>query len=408
MKKLLLSMVAILFAINAYAQPSTITYQGVLTDANGATVTETPNITFSLFDSETNGTQLWTETHNNVQVANGLFQVELNSIANNWGTANFATNMWLQITVAATTLSPRVKFNASGYALATAGITDVGSGKIITDEERQRWNDAIPDTIRHPENDVYLGGLIASYPTALVVNQDGLVTSEKKHVLVFKVPSNGVIEQRFSYINILNTASGLVVSLEDQKRMLVSKVFDYTTKPYEKSYKIIIDVFNGANLLQHVEVSPNNPVVTNSNGHTIIVKLVSESTVSIMLDQIGQPDIFETKNFETYINQSTGYIPSANVENFSGDRTTINIQVKNQGNYQADYIVAIRNCSQNMNIPELPKLRLSAGEEKAIAVNLFFPKLSSFTGAMSLWVDLLSPDGTLYDSVQVIFEKTSQ
>lgn len=139
MKNILLSLIAMLFAINVYAQPSTITYQGVLTDASGVLITGTPNITFALYDASTNGTLLWTETQNTVSVTNGLFQVALNSVNNNWATANFASNMWLQITVGSTTLSPRVAFNASGYSLSGHATslkiaTDAGDGKVLTSD----------------------------------------------------------------------------------------------------------------------------------------------------------------------------------------------------------------------------------------------------------------------------------
>ena len=172
MKKLLLSLIAILFAINVYAQPSTISYQGVLTNAGGAVVTETPNITFTLYDAATNGNQLWTETHNNVSVTNGLFQVELNSVNANWGTANFATDMWLQITVGATTLSPRVTFNASGYSLAGKATSlqiasGAGAGKILTSDAQGNgsWQAASGGGSTSSYGDGSAGSLIISSVT---------------------------------------------------------------------------------------------------------------------------------------------------------------------------------------------------------------------------------------------------
>ena len=139
MKKLLLALVAILFAINVYAQPNTITYQGVLTDNSGALITGTPNITFALYSTSTGGTALWTETQNAVSVTNGLFQVELNSVNADWGTANFSGSMWLQITVVSTILTPRIAFTAGGYSLAGKATSlqiasGAGAGKVLTSD----------------------------------------------------------------------------------------------------------------------------------------------------------------------------------------------------------------------------------------------------------------------------------
>jgi len=138
MKTLLLTIVAILFAINAYAQPSTVTYQGVLTDNSGVLINDTPNIIFALYDASMNGNQLWTETKTGVSVTNGLFQVELGS-GTSFGTLNFSQNLWLQITVGATVLTPRIAFTAGGYSLAGKATslqiaTDAGAGKVLTSD----------------------------------------------------------------------------------------------------------------------------------------------------------------------------------------------------------------------------------------------------------------------------------
>ena len=60
--------------------PQTLSYQGVLTDDSGNAVSDgTRNLTFKLYDTATDGTQLWTETQS-VDVSNGLFNVILGSV----------------------------------------------------------------------------------------------------------------------------------------------------------------------------------------------------------------------------------------------------------------------------------------------------------------------------------------
>jgi len=57
--------------------PKLINYQGHLTDKGGNPLTGTFSITFTIYDSETDGTALWTETQGTVAVNNGLFNILL-------------------------------------------------------------------------------------------------------------------------------------------------------------------------------------------------------------------------------------------------------------------------------------------------------------------------------------------
>ncbi len=57
--------------------PTTINYQGHLTDESGNPVDEATKLKFDLFDSELGGSAIWTETHDSVDVRNGYFAVQL-------------------------------------------------------------------------------------------------------------------------------------------------------------------------------------------------------------------------------------------------------------------------------------------------------------------------------------------
>jgi hypothetical protein len=60
--------------------PYTMNYQGYLTDSGGTPLDGEYDLAFRLYDADTGGNVEWgTETHNNVQVTNGLFQVVLGS-----------------------------------------------------------------------------------------------------------------------------------------------------------------------------------------------------------------------------------------------------------------------------------------------------------------------------------------
>lgn len=81
--------------------PSTISYQGHLTDANGQPINTATPMTFRLYTTATGGTALWTEERtgaNAVPVTNGLFNVLLGSVTP-MDTALFNQALWLGISI---------------------------------------------------------------------------------------------------------------------------------------------------------------------------------------------------------------------------------------------------------------------------------------------------------------------
>ena len=109
----------------AFAQTTTFTYQGKLSD--GATAASgTYDLGFALFDAATGGTQIGTATtRSNVSVANGIFTVQLD-----FGAAAFSgANRFLEIAVRKTTeanfttLTPRQSLTSSPYSIRTLSAT---------------------------------------------------------------------------------------------------------------------------------------------------------------------------------------------------------------------------------------------------------------------------------------------
>lgn len=64
----------------AYAVPMMTNYQGYLEDVQGQPLEATVKMTFALYDKPAGGTPLWTETHNAVTVTGGVFSVVLGSV----------------------------------------------------------------------------------------------------------------------------------------------------------------------------------------------------------------------------------------------------------------------------------------------------------------------------------------
>jgi len=95
--------------------PRTISYQGVLKDANGNLLDEEVNLAFSLWDVETDGTRLWSsDTYVDFEVTAGIFHVNLGS--SKPFDLDFDAQYWLEIAVNGALLSPRTRLTSSPYS----------------------------------------------------------------------------------------------------------------------------------------------------------------------------------------------------------------------------------------------------------------------------------------------------
>ena len=103
--------------------PQTMSYQGILTDSSSVIVPDdTYSLTFSIYNVETLGTHLWTETHPSVQVNNGVFNVILGSVTPL--NIAFDTQYWLEVAADGAALSPRVKLTSAAYSLNAQSVVD--------------------------------------------------------------------------------------------------------------------------------------------------------------------------------------------------------------------------------------------------------------------------------------------
>ena len=130
-----IALMLILAASLSLAQvPRTISYQGVLTDANGTVVPDgNYNLTFKIYDTSSGGTPLWTEVQS-VAVSKGIFSVILGSVS----PLNLPFNRpyYLGVTIeSGAELSPRIPLTSSGYsfrAVNTDSINGITAGGDLT------------------------------------------------------------------------------------------------------------------------------------------------------------------------------------------------------------------------------------------------------------------------------------
>lgn len=98
--------------------PSQMNYQGYLIlSADTTPVTADLDMVFELFTTETGGSSIWSETHNDVPVENGIFNVILGSTIPLDPDSFTGDPLWLQTTVEGEVLSPRKKIVTTAYSI---------------------------------------------------------------------------------------------------------------------------------------------------------------------------------------------------------------------------------------------------------------------------------------------------
>ncbi|MFA5858654.1 MAG: hypothetical protein WC955_06270, partial [Elusimicrobiota bacterium] len=114
---LLLTLLSITNTTVFSAVPTTINFQGRLTDSIGQSLNDTTNLNFSIFDTATGGTALWTETHTNISVLNGMVNITLGSYTVLTPDLLKIYPLWLEVQVESDILSPRQLLSATPYSI---------------------------------------------------------------------------------------------------------------------------------------------------------------------------------------------------------------------------------------------------------------------------------------------------
>ena len=98
------------------AVPRRLSYQGLLTKANGRAVSDgTYQVTFKLFEQSEGGTAFWEETQS-IGVSDGVISATL-GIVN--AITSVPANSYLEIAVGETTLSPRQEMTSVFYSVVS-------------------------------------------------------------------------------------------------------------------------------------------------------------------------------------------------------------------------------------------------------------------------------------------------
>lgn len=167
-------------ARTASSPPAIITYQGKLVE-NGEAVTTTKAVTFLIYDAPNGGNVVYTAGGNigapssiDVTPSQGIFSVDFGGSGTNvLSTSTFAsaTNLYLEVRVGATTLSPRKLLSSAPYAINSQylmGITaTTTSSSLYIPHSDANGNFEFTGT---PQNSAVSGGVIYVNPGSATEN----------------------------------------------------------------------------------------------------------------------------------------------------------------------------------------------------------------------------------------------
>ena len=162
MKKLAIVLGLIVIVAQA-SWGQTFSVQGVLKDQYGKTLSDGYyyTVTFRLYDAQSGGDELWSETNGDVRTRNGVFVVELGEI-HPFGSLSFAQTYWLGVTVEGSAeMTPRMKLVKVPYSFSVIGVDNTfpSAGKV-----------GVGTT--HPSTDLYVSGSGGTYVAVNASNGD--------------------------------------------------------------------------------------------------------------------------------------------------------------------------------------------------------------------------------------------
>jgi hypothetical protein len=128
----LAAMILLTITSTAFSVPMNLSYQGFILDNNGRPINGTVNIMFNLYVTEVDNQSIWAETHNDVIVSDGIFNVIL-GIESPLENEFFKDNLYLGISIdGSSEMQPRRKFTSTAFAIR-AGVADAVDGNNIDD-----------------------------------------------------------------------------------------------------------------------------------------------------------------------------------------------------------------------------------------------------------------------------------
>lgn len=129
---LVLSGIILLAGPAANAVPAKISYSGRLIESGKDVTNKTITASFSLYNSATGGTSLWTDSHTSIPVTDGMFTVSLGSQKALPANLFNGSTLWLEVAINNQTMTPRVGLQSMPYAFVAGNATGDITPKSVT------------------------------------------------------------------------------------------------------------------------------------------------------------------------------------------------------------------------------------------------------------------------------------
>ena len=212
LKRLTISVVALLLLVPCASTlaadvPRLLHVQGVLRDDSGVLSSDLFNMTFTLYNAETEGGELFTETLTNIPVDGGVFSAVLGTTADLTPSVFVDnTDIWLAVAVeGGLDLEPRIRVTTQAFAYQAQHANSADT----TTNADQLGGFAAAAYQRVLQSDCGPDASIAS------ISVEGVVTCEDDDVAEYS--TEGVIEIAGNAIRLIACAHGEVVKYDEEK-----------------------------------------------------------------------------------------------------------------------------------------------------------------------------------------------
>lgn len=363
--------------------PSTLGYQGRLTNASGAAQTGTFSFTFRLYSAVSGGVVLWTETQPTVSVDQAAFAVQLGSVTPFPAGVDFTSPLFLTTEVNADgEMSPRVPLNAVPYAYTASGVNASPSNPTSATGGRMFYNtsngslyyyDATAASWRNLSNGVSStlqqitsNGATTTDPIYMYGSLQTLPTSTTAFVTVtstaiFSTPMDIAVSGRYAYVTNFGNNSLEVVDVSDitegDEATLITTLglcahphgiavagrYAYVACENDNTLKIV-DISKPSSLTvastiavgttpTYVAVTGRYAYVTNAGSNTVSIVDVSDATtpsvVTSTLVGTTPTGIFSRGRFVYVVNQGSDTLSTIDVLD-PANPVTVSIAVGSQ------------------------------------------------------------------------------
>ncbi|MFP4458566.1 MAG: hypothetical protein ACLFSQ_03125, partial [Candidatus Zixiibacteriota bacterium] len=130
--------ILILLTLSLFAVPEQLSFQGRITESDGTPYHGMHDMDFRIYDSESGGTLLWSETQS-IDIQVGYYHVFLGSTVDLPRTVFSGAEIWLEIEIESEILYPRNKLVTVPYSYRSAVAESLVGGAAMGDTLRANW-----------------------------------------------------------------------------------------------------------------------------------------------------------------------------------------------------------------------------------------------------------------------------